>query len=102
MISKIYDKLKNFIKENYKQLLFIIMSTIYESEEYIELTKQLETLISEETIIHKKINVLMDKMQSLVSQYEKEKDTVDTIIEQKETTEEKKPRRRTTRKKETN
>ena len=48
------------------------MSTIYESEEYIELTKQLETLISEETIIHKKINVLMDKMQSLVSQYEKE------------------------------
>lgn len=76
------------------------MSTVYESEEYIELTKQLETLISEETIIHKKINVLMDKMQSLVSQYEK--DTVDTIIEQKETTEEKKPRRRTTRKKETN
>ena len=61
------------------------MSTVYESEEYIELTKQLETLISEETIIHKKINVLMDKMQSLVSQYEKEKDTVDTIIEQKET-----------------
>ena len=51
------------------------MSTVYESEEYIELTKQLETLISEETIIHKKINVLMDKMQSLVSQYEKEKDT---------------------------
>ena len=49
------------------------MSTVYESEEYIELTKQLETLISEETIIHKKINVLMDKMQSLVSQYEKEK-----------------------------
>ena len=55
------------------------MSTVYESEEYIELTKQLETLISEETIIHKKINVLMDKMQSLVSQYEKEKDTVDNI-----------------------
>lgn len=78
------------------------MSTVYESEEYIELTKQLETLISEETTIHKKINVLMDKMQSLVSQYEKEKDTVDTNTEQKETTEEKKPRRRTTRKKETN
>lgn len=76
------------------------MSTVYESEEYIELTKQLETLISEETIIHKKINVLMDKMQSLVSQYEKEKDNTEIIIEQKETTEEKKPRRRTTRKKE--
>ena len=42
------------------------MSTVYESEEYIELTKQLETLIGEETIIHKKINALMDKMQSLV------------------------------------
>lgn len=78
------------------------MSSVYESEEYIELTKQLETLISEETIIHKKINALMDKMQSLVSQYEKEKDCKDVIIEQKEIKEEKKPRRRTTRKKETN
>lgn len=76
------------------------MSAVYDSEEYIELNNQLETLINEETIIHKKISMIMDKMQLLVLQYEKEKDNTETNIEQKEIKDEKKPRRRTTKKKE--
>lgn len=78
------------------------MSSVYDTEEYKEMTKQLELLIEEESTIHKKISSLMDKMQSLVSQYDKDKDIIDISIESKETTVEKKPRRRTTRKKDTN